>query len=230
MTQTKPPKRKLIGRDTNATRVIVSTLGVILGISGMNHGFFETLQGNTPTGGLIIPAIGEAQRMWTYGSEDAFTLIPNFLITGILAIIVSLLVIVWSVGFVHRKNGSPVFLLLFILLFLVGGGIAQIVFFTLAWAVSTRINKPLTWWRAVLPESLRRALAKLWLWSLVAAVLLFFIALVIAIVGFVPSVNDPKQVLIICWSILGVGLGLLLFAFVAGFAHDIERQRVAHSG
>jgi hypothetical protein len=230
MTQTKQPKRKLIGRDTNATRVIVSTLGVIFGISGMNHGFFETLQGNTPTGGLIIPAIGEAQRMWTYGGEDAFTLVPNFLITGILAIVVSLLIVIWSVGFVHRKNGSLIFLLLFILLFLVGGGIAQVIFFTLAWAVSTRINKPLTWWRAVLPESIRRALAKLWLGSLVAAVLLFFIALEIAIVGFVPRVSDPKQILIICWSILGAGLGILLLAFVAGFAHDIERQGAAQGG
>ena len=66
--------------------------------------------------------------------------------------------------------------------------------------------------------------------SLVAAVLLFLIALEIAISGFVPGVNDPKQILIICWSMLGVGLGILLLAFVAGFAHDIERQEAAHSG
>lgn len=208
----------------NATRVIVATLGVIFGISGMSHGFFETLQGNTPTGGMLISAIGEAHRMWPHGNEYAFTLIPNFLITGILAMIVGFSIIIWSVGFVHKKNGPFIYLLLFILLFLVGGGIGQIVFFTLAWAVSTRINKPLIWWRKVLPESVRRVLAKLWLWSLIAGALLLVMALEIAIFGFVPGVNDPDLILIVMLSSLGVGLGVLLLTFVAGFAHDIERQ------
>ena len=208
----------------NATRVIVSTLGVLFGISGMSHGFFETLQGNNPTGGMLISAIGEAHRMWPHGNEYAFTLIPNFLITGILAMIVGFSIIIWSVGFVHKKNGPFIYLLLFILLFLVGGGIGQIIFFTLAWAVSTRINKPLIWWRKVLPESVRRVLAKLWLWSLIASALLIVLALEIAIFGFVPGVNDPDLILIIMLSSLGVGLGVLLLTFVAGFAHDIERQ------
>lgn len=208
----------------NATRVIVATLGVIFGISGMSHGFFETLQGNTPTGSMLISAIGEAHRMWPHGNEYAFTLIPNFLITGILTMIVGFSIIIWSVGFVHKKNGPFIYLLLFILLFLVGGGIGQIIFFTLAWAVSTRINKPLTWWRKVLPESVRRVLAKLWLWSLIAGTLLIVLALEIAIFGFVPGANDPDLILIIMLSSLGVGLVVLLWTFVAGFAHDIERQ------
>jgi len=208
----------------NSTRVIVATLGVVFGISGMSHGLFETLQGNTPTGGMFISAIGEAHRMWVHGNEYAFTVIPNFLITGILAMIVSLTIMIWSVGFVHKKNGPLVFLLLFILLFLVGGGIGQVVFFTLTWAVSTRINKPLTWWRKVLPESVRKVLSKLWSWSLIAGSLLIVMALEIAITGFVPGVNDPDLILIIMLTALGAGLGILLLTFVAGFAHDIQRQ------
>ncbi len=54
----------------NATRVIVTTIGVILGFSGFNHGFFEFLQGNTPTDGLVIQAIGEAQRFMLYHSSQ----------------------------------------------------------------------------------------------------------------------------------------------------------------
>jgi hypothetical protein len=38
----------------HATRVIAATLGVIFGISGMSHGFFEILQENTPTDGMFI--------------------------------------------------------------------------------------------------------------------------------------------------------------------------------
>src|SRR5208283_296635 len=82
-----------------ATRIIVSTFGVTLGIAGIDHGFFEALQGNVPTPGLFIQAIGPASRMWVYGTEDAFTLVPNFLLTGILAIILSLAIMIWSIGF-----------------------------------------------------------------------------------------------------------------------------------
>jgi len=144
-----------------ATKIIVSTIGVLLGIAGLDHGFFEILQGNTPTDGLIIQAIGDAQQMWFYGTEEAFTIIPNFLVTGILAVLVSLAIIVWSVGFLHTRHGASIFGLLFIALFLVGGGIAaQIMFVPVTWAVATRINKPLTWWRKVLPEGIRGILAK----------------------------------------------------------------------
>jgi hypothetical protein len=205
-----------------ATRIIVSIFGFLLGISGMNHGFFEALQGNTPTNGLIIQAIGQANRMWLHGTEEAFTIIPNFLVTGILAMIVSLVIMIWSVGFVHKKNGPLVFILLFILLFLIGGGVAQVVMFTLAWAVATQINKPLTWWGKVLSENVRRALARLWPVFLTVGSLLFLIALEIAVVGFVPGVNDPEWKLYICWSFLGAGLGTYLLTFVAGFAYDIQ--------
>jgi hypothetical protein len=35
----------------NATRIMASTIGVICGLSGLEHGFFEILQGN------IVPEI-----------------------------------------------------------------------------------------------------------------------------------------------------------------------------
>lgn len=150
----------------------------------MWHGFFEVLQGNVATDGLFIEAIGEAQRMWSHGNEPAFTLIPNFLVTGIAAMIVGLIVIVWSLFFVQKQRGPTVFLLLFILLLLVGGGVAQILFFPFIWLVSTRINKPLTWWKKVLPPKIRRPLGKLWPWSLVVASTALVFALEIAITGF----------------------------------------------
>jgi hypothetical protein len=205
-----------------ATRTIVSTVGFMLGIAGVNHGFFEALQGNRPTNGLIIHAIGEAHRMWVHGTEDAFTIVPNFLITGVLAMVVGLAVILWSVGFVHKRHGPTIFIFLFALLFLVGGGIGQVAFFLPAWAVSTRIGKPLTWWRKTLPQNVRRALATVWGGSLIVAVLFFLSALEIAVFGFVPGVGDPDVALAVCWSLLLAGLTTLVLTFVAGFAHDIE--------
>jgi hypothetical protein len=58
------PKMTTQMHNLNETRVTVTTIGVIFGLAGFNHGFFEFLQGNTPTDGLIIQALGEAQRFW----------------------------------------------------------------------------------------------------------------------------------------------------------------------
>lgn len=208
----------------HATRVIAATLGVIFGISGLGHGLFEALQGYTPTGGLMIHAIGEANRFWAYGNEPAFTIIPNFLIAGIAAMMVSLAIIIWSVGFLHKKHGSLIYLSLFILSFLVGAGIGQVIFFTITWAFSTRIHKPLTGWRKVLPAGMRRVLAKPWMVLLMISSVLILFALEIAIFGFVPGVADPDTITLAMLSSLGAGLTFLLFAFISGFAHDIEKE------
>jgi hypothetical protein len=208
-----------------ATRINVAILGTIFGISGMSHGFFETLQGNVPTDGLFIFAIGVAQKMWPHGDEPAFTLIPNFLLTGIAAMIVGLTLIVWSLGFVHKKNGPTVFLLLFILLLLVGGGVAQILFFPFLWLVATRIRQPLTWWRRTLPVKTRDLLAGLWPWSLVLSAGLLAFALEIATTGFVPGVSDPERALAVMLACLGMEVIAFPLTFISGFAQDIRRKR-----
>jgi len=207
-----------------ATRITVAVLGAIFGISGINHGFFEVLQGNVPTGGLFISAIGEAQKMWPHGNELAFTLIPNFLVTGIAAMIVGLAIITWSLGFVHKKKGPVVFILLFILLLMVGGGIAQILFFPWIWLISTRINKPLVWWRKILPVKIQKPLGKLWPWSLMISSVLLVFVLEIGVTGFVPAVNDPDVVLSIMLFCLGLEVLILPLTFISGFAYDIATK------
>lgn len=203
--------------------VIVATLGVIFGIGGIGHGFFEALQGYTPTNGLVIDAIGTANRIWEYGKEPAFTVIPNFLITGITAMIVGLAVIVWSVFFLHRKYGSIIFLLLFILLFLVGGGIAQVIFFIIGWLFSTRIHRSLIWWRKVLRTRARKILTRLWLIFLIVSTLLILFVLEIAIFGFIPGISNPDTINTVMLFTLGVGFVFLILAFIAGIANDIEK-------
>ena len=207
-----------------ATRIIVATLGSIFGLSGMSHGFFEILQGNAPTGGMFIAAIGEAQKMWRHGNEYAFSLIPNFLITGIVAMLVSLTIVVWSIGFTHKKHGSTILFLLFVLLLLVGGGVAQIVFFPFICLVSSRINKPLKWWRKVLPVKIHKPLGKLWPWCLAIGAFLFVFALQIAITGFVPGMSDPEKILSVTLLCLGLEAIILPLTFISGFAQDIAMR------
>ena len=208
---------------SSATRVIVKTIGVIFGLAGFNHGFFEFLQGNRPTNGLIIQAIGKAQRFWPLGTEEAFTIIPNFLISGLLSMVLGLTIVIWSLRFIQTQHGRAVFLGLFVLLFLVGGGIGQIAFFIPAWAFATRMNKPLIWWRKVLPPSTWPFLSKLWIIILVLSSLVVIAGLEIAILGYVPGMTDPERlqntglILVLLSAILNV------IAFIAGFGHDLKR-------
>jgi len=196
--------------------------GIILGVSGFNHGFFEALQGTAPTPGFIIQAIGEADRMWIHGTEEAFTLAPNFLIAGILSMTIGIFIIVWSIAFIKKKGGAIILLLLFILLFLSGGGIAQIVFFLPTWAYATRINKPLSWWSRAMSKPFRQRIAGIWKISFVISSVLFLIALGIAIFGYFPGITDPEALLYTCWAGLLVSFILLHVSFISGFAYDIE--------
>lgn len=209
-----------------AIQTIVATLGVIFGIGGMGHGFFEALQGNTVTNGYVINAIGEANRMWLHGTEPAFTILPNFLLTGIAAMLVGGVAIIWSAGFMRKKNASYIFLALFMLLLLVGGGIAQVIFFTIGWAMSTCIRKPLNWWRKVLPAGVRRFLSMLWRPFLIVSSLLILYTLQIAIFGFVPGLSDPDRISMVMVSTLGAGLLFLILSFISGCAYDIDKGGV----
>ena len=212
-----------------ATKVIVTALGVIFGISGISHGFFEALQGNAYTQGLFISAIGIAQRMWLHGAEPAFTVIPNFLVTGIAAMLVGLAIIVWSFGFIHKKNGSTILLLLFIGLLLFGGGIAQILFFPWIWLVSTQINKPLTWWGRVLKGKFQVQLSKLWAVFLITNSTLLIFVLEVAITGYIPGIHDPDVVISVMLICLAAVVVLLPLTFISGFSYDITAKRTIAS-
>jgi hypothetical protein len=209
----------------NATRVIATSIGVFFGLfSGVNHGFFEILQGNKPTRGPLIDAIGEAQRFWPLGGEPAFTLIPNFLITGIASIVVGVAIVIWSIWFLPTRHGRTVFLGLFILSFLVGGGIGQVAFFIPAWAFATRMGKPLAWWRKVLPRSTWPFLSRLWIVALVLAGVAILIGLEMAIFGFFPGITAPENIENTAMLFVFSTAVLCIVSFIAGFGHELRRM------
>jgi hypothetical protein len=85
--------------------VTASALGLSAGIE---HGYLELLQGNTQPDSLFIASIGHPEWVWNR-CEPALTIIPNFYVTGILAIILGLITIIWSAFFIRRKRGGPDF-------------------------------------------------------------------------------------------------------------------------
>jgi hypothetical protein len=189
----------------------------------MEHGFFETLQGNVAPKGPRIMAAG-FELPFPFGHEPAMTLISNFLITGIAAMLVGLAIVVWSAAFVQRRQGAPALLPLSILLLLVGGGFGPISLLIVACIAATGIGKPLTWWWTRMPSGARRFLARSWLWFLIAALLWVpgeFVA------GQIFQLkNDHRQIptnlnLMLSYPMLG----LFALTLIAGFAHEAERGR-----
>lgn len=211
--------------DNRATRLITSIFGVALAVGAFHHGFFEFLQGNTATDGILIQAIGEQHRYWIHGTEEAITIIPNFLFTGLLAMAISVFAAVWSVKYMNTKHGSSVFLSTFIVLTLVGGGLAHIAFFLPIWGYSTRMNKSLGFWSKAFPKNRRRILGQIWPFLTAIVAISFIIALEISIFGYFPGVDDPEVKLTICWSLLGLAWVLVQASYISGFAYDTENRK-----
>jgi hypothetical protein len=221
--RTNSQDRIATGRNVNAVRATAAAFGVYAGLLGMEHGFLETLHGNVATNGLKIMAAG-FELPFPFGHEPAMTVIPNFLVTGVAAMMVGVAIVVWSAGFVQRKHGALVLLLLSIALLLLGGGFGPISLLIVACMAAAMIGSPLTWWRVYPPEALRRFLAAIWQWSLGSALL--WVPGEFAAGQIFGLKNDHRQVLTNLNLMLSYPmLGLFALTLIAAFAHEIERQR-----
>ncbi len=202
-----------------ATRVVASLFGIFAGFGGPEHGYFEILQGDVRPDSLIIAAMGppcDPEKVWNL-CEPAMTVIPSFLVTGILATVVGLITMIWAAAFVQRKNGGLVLILLSIALLLVGGGLFPPVIGIIAGVVATKINAPLT----RRPGSVLRFFAKLWPWPLVAFFVWVFGQFV---VGYFFNEFLQKSGFLIPLLIIG----LLVLSILTGYAYDVhDGDRVA---
>jgi hypothetical protein len=204
----------------SAMRGIATTYGILVGLAGIEHGVFEILQGDLATDGIMIDAIGDSYRFWPCAKETALTIVPNFLWTGVLAVIFSILVTIWASIFVQRRFGATLLLVLTIILFLVGGGFAPIFLSLLAVASATRINKPLAWWKSHLPTSVRGILAKLWPSMLIVFVIVFWSAVGIQIFGLPLNVDAITNIMLFFSFLMII---LLPIAVIVGLAYDAQK-------
>ena len=120
------------------TRAAASIIGIFAGLGGASHGPGEILQGNTTPSGVYIMAWPELTQL---AGEPAMTLVPNYLVTGILAIILGLVVTVWAAKYMHKKNGGLILIALSIIMLLVGGGIVPPILGVATGLISTWINR-----------------------------------------------------------------------------------------
>lgn len=206
----------------NATKVTVATFGVLAALAGLEHGIGEVLQGNRAPDGIRIVSWPGSAFFRIVAGEPAMTIVPTLLVTGILAIIVSLVFLVWVTMFVQRKHGAVILILLSLVMLLVGGGFEPPLLGVILGVAATRINAPFRWWRTHQSRGARQFLAKLWPWSLVAG----FIAWLLLLPGstlldyFVGVTNPERTIAALAFA----AFGLLLMAILTGFAYDTQRQ------
>ena len=214
--KTKPPWREI-----NGTRRVVAAFGILCGLTGIIAGFFETLQGNIAPSGIKISTIGPNYTMADDFTYFAVTIIPNLRITGIAAILVSSLVIIWSTRYMDRKKIAISLLGFSIAQMLVGGG--WVIDLTVITSLlATQINKPHEWWRKRLPANPRRWLARLFPVSTVSYALISISMLIITVQG----VNNEALIKLLEPLAAAMFLPIILM-ILGGIAHDINTRNVA---
>jgi len=196
-----------------ATKLVARWLGILAGLAGLEHGYFEFLQGNVPPVSLVFPSMGPPcvpEQTWN-ACEPALTVLPSLRVAGILTMLLGLLIILWSVFFIQSKHGGIVLILLSALLLLAGGGIFPPLIGIIGGAAGMKINKPL---QGKLGRIARWA-ARLWPWPLVILVVWLLGQFV---VGY--FFNDFLK------GIMGFGLLLILsmlpLSVYCAYAHDTQ--------
>lgn len=149
------------------SKTVATWLGILAGIAGLEHGYFEILQGNTrPANPMFFPSWGPQQcdpaKIW-HACEPAMSLLPNFILMGLITVLLALVVIVWSAFLIRRKHGGLVLIFLSILLLLSGGGFFPPMIGIAGGVAGTQINRAATG----KPGRITRFASRLWPWPLV---------------------------------------------------------------
>lgn len=201
-----------------AITLTTKAFGSLCGATGIIAGVFLVLQGDDFTNGFKISYIGSSFLMWKHDTYMAFTLIPNYLISGIVTLVLSTALLVWTNLFIHTRRGSLVFLLLSIAQMLSGGGfvmdLAQITFL-----LSLGIRGKLNWWSNLLSGRFGKFLGCSWLPSIICYSALSIVMLGITVAG----INSPEMMNLM-EIMAAVMFFPILFMIFGSLARDLEKH------
>jgi hypothetical protein len=204
-----------------ATTTLFLTLGILAGIMGIEHGIGEVLEGYRPTDSLFILSWPDSAFFEIMSGEPAMTIIPNYLVTGLLAIFFSCVFLIVFVKPGLDRKTIVVLLALLILMLLSGAGFGPPLLGIIAVLLALKRNSPLRTW-SKLPPKFHHVLSTLWPWSfglcLVGWLMLFPGA---ALIVFFTGVDH---------TLLMVIPILIAFAFIPitlllGFSRDILKRK-----
>lgn len=206
-----------------ATTTLSSTLGILAGIMGIEHGIGEVLEGYRPTESVFILSWPNSAFFEIMSGEPAMTVIPNYLVTGLLAIIFSCIFLVLFVKSSHDGKAIIGLLALLILMLLAGGGFGPPILGIIAVLIALKKNSPLRTW-SKLPSKLHNIFDILWPWSfglcLVGWLMLFPGA---ALIAFFTGMDSALLMII---PIL-IAFAFIPITLLLGFSRDILKRNSA---
>lgn len=152
----------------NPMKVSTVVLITYTAIIGFVHGVGEILQAGSKSNSNLIYAldVADPDKVWHAGLP-AFSVIPDYLISGIITVLISIAVVIFA-NLLIESNYFKFLPLIFILLFLFGGGFVPpfIGIITSSYYVikkKSSMNKQ--------PSFLRKIIAKLWIYLISALIL-----------------------------------------------------------
>ena len=188
---------------------------------GIEHGIGEVLEGYRPTESIFILSWPTSAFFEIMAGEPAMTLIPNYLVTGLLAILFSSIFLVVLVKPGLDRKAITILFTLLILMLLTGGGFGPPLLGIIAVLIALKRNSPLKTW-SKLPSKLHRVLSRLWSWSFGLCLLgwLMLFPGTALIVLFTGLDNALLMIIPIIIAFVFIPITLLL-----GFSRDIlERE------
>jgi hypothetical protein len=155
---------------TYARNVVAAASGVVFAAAGIEHGVGEILQGSVSPPSLVFPSWPNSDFLRVLSGEPAMTILTDLCATGIITVIVSLLTIAWSFLLLRRERGALVQIALYLVLLLVGGGLAPPVMGVILAAIAVRGEALLAREKANPTNRGLSGLARSWRFALVVGV------------------------------------------------------------
>lgn len=150
----------------NATKINTVAIGTLAGLAGIEHGVGEILQGNVVPESVMIQSWPDLAVMEILNGEPAMTVVPNLLVTGILAILFSLVFLAWATLATRHRLYGPVLLLICIPMLLFGAGFGPPLLGLIIGAAATASQATEAKRGARRRGGIRDLLGRLWPWSL----------------------------------------------------------------
>jgi len=152
----------------NPMKVSTVVLITYTAIIGFIHGVGEILQAGSKSNSNLIYAldVADPDKVWHAGLP-AFSVIPDYLISGIITVLISIAVGIFA-NLLIESNYFKILPLIFILLFLFGGGFVPpfIGIITSSYYVIRKKSS-----KNKQPSFLRKLIAKLWIYLISALIL-----------------------------------------------------------
>lgn len=151
------------------TRLSATALAVYAGMLGIIHAVFVLLQENTQLSGGVFNAIGapcQPELSW-HNCLPAMSLLPTTRISGIIALIFSLLMVMCAFVCLPKRGGAWLLVALSIAMLLTGAGFVPTYAGLIAAVGTAALRAPLKVWRSGWLSQPASLLAHLHPWALI---------------------------------------------------------------